>query len=420
MLYTELNIEETFLVSSVARMVNPDDAQAEIPVRLTQKDWLKVTELATWHRLVPILNYLSQCDPMFPNVPFEVASFFKETNARSLAQHLLLSGHLAKIVGAFQEHEIETIALKGFTLQRAIYPQAGLRPSSDIDLMVRRSDLPRAEELLRSLGFVTPVEQARREEFETYHHHLAPYVHATTGAMVEIHWHIVSPSAPYSIDVDGLFRRAEDLLVDGVTYRVLSPADRLLHISMHFVGDRLTQHVGALLQITDIALVLKKFGPTIDWDQFVKTVELNSLSRVIYLALYSASLITGISCPDEVCSRLRPADFDEKKARLFALRRVIGMERNTPWTLVLSLAKPGLWRKLRFFYKSLRTSDPWSPERPGQPVAMRLNEDGLSLEKVMAWLSDILKFPIRLPGLRDQVLIDKWLTETVVENSPSA
>ena len=90
------------------------------------------------------------------------------------------------------------IPLKGAFLAEAVYGDIALRPMADFDLLVKPPDLPRAVEILRQLGYESeqPFDPAaQRAGFQDM-----PPMRRPGGAVVELHWTLVTPLCGARID----------------------------------------------------------------------------------------------------------------------------------------------------------------------------------------------------------------------------
>ena len=406
-----LRPEESFLVWSAAQLVHGIDAECGLTPPIVGHQWNELEQLAMQQRLLPLLGYLHKYGRTFPKVPPDFQRSIEEAHSLTIARSLMLRMYVTSIVDSFNQQGIDPIVLKGIPLENDVYPQPGLRPSSDIDLLVSQEELTRAEAILVSRGFVATGDAGTRDDFRRHHHHLAPYIDQRTGVVVEIHQEIISPSAPYSLDTEGLQERARVTSLDGMHLRVLSSEDQLLHSCIHFSGDRLSSKNGALLQICDIALLIKHRGSKIDWEQFVTRAHDHSLSSVIFLAICATRLITGVSCPEQYYQRLNPDKVGEEEVVQFVIERVIGVHGSAPWTLILALSKLGLADKLRFIYGSMKGKAVWSPSGNDEPLAARPELGSFSVISIFAWLGRISKIIRRPSELRNRVLVQRWLVQ---------
>ena len=411
MLLNGLKPEEQLLVWSVARIAGTTYVRPAQPDDIAH--WERVEQLARWHRLLPLLHHLTNTDTGFSEIPASMRDSMATSHVRSVARNMLLRAHLFNILTAMNEQNIPVIVLKGIPLEESLYDHIGLRPSSDIDLMVEESALAQTEAVLSSLGFSQTRESEVRGDFRQHHHHLAPYAHEQTGVKIDLHWRLVSPGRPYQLNVNGLWERAEEVSVSGTNCLVLAHEDKLIHLLLHFLGDRHSSKIGALLQICDISLMMNRQGSSIRWDEFLDRVIQQDLASAIYMALYAAQQISGVACPADVQERLRPTDFDERKALLFVRKRVVAVGREAPRSLVQALARPGTKSKLEMVSQAFRSQVPWSPVAVNglDPVSQKTGT--FSLSRTLSLGGKLKNAFLRTSELKEQVLIDRWLAQSL-------
>jgi hypothetical protein len=127
---------------------------------------------------------------------------------------------------AFHRADLPVIALKGPSLAERIYGDASLRTCYDLDLLVRRSDVPRAERLLAGLGF-SPNGHA-----DDYHR-----AWSRKSANLELHHNVENPHA-LAFDMDAAWARATPSDFHGAPLCLMAPADELLYLCLHAVRHR--------------------------------------------------------------------------------------------------------------------------------------------------------------------------------------
>ena len=414
MLLNRLSPEEQLLVWSTARIVGTANARPTQPDDLVH--WKRIEQLASWHRLLPLFHHFTSSDPGFLEIPAFMRGRLETSHVRSIAKNMLLRAHLLSVLTAMSEQSIPVIVLKGIPLEESLYDHIGLRPSNDIDLLVEESALAQSEVVLRSLGFAQTGETEVHGDFRQHHHHLAPYVHEHTGVKIDLHWRLISPGRPYQLKVDDFWERAEKVSVGGSQCLVLAIEDRLLHLLLHFLGDRHSSNAGALLQICDVSLMMNRQESPIRWDKFLDRVIQQDLTSAIYMALYAAQRITGVACPADMQERLKPADFDERKASLFVSRRVVAVGREAPKSLIQALARPGTKSKLEAVSQAFRSQVPWSPVDVNGSAPVSQKTGSFSLSRTLSLGGKIKNVFSRTSELREQVLIDRWLAQSL--NSP--
>ena len=139
------------------------------------------------------------------------------------------------------------ILLKGSGL-RAERPGLAGRFQCDVDVLLRRQDLERAEAILAGLGFTLDESYLDRGGMLREHFHLG---YQRQGATVELHWDIdVESPAGFT---ERLWERSRRVEIDGGACRVLAPEHQLLVACLH-----LSRHAffSGLRWLADLKLLL--------------------------------------------------------------------------------------------------------------------------------------------------------------------
>ncbi|HEX6900084.1 MAG TPA: nucleotidyltransferase family protein [Thermoanaerobaculia bacterium] len=143
---------------------------------------------------------------------------------------------------------IPLILLKGSAL-RAARPGLAGRYQCDVDVLLRRPDLERAEAVLTGMGFVLDESYLDREGLLDGHFHLG---YQRRGATVELHWDIDVTSPPGF--TGRLWERSREV-AGGL--RVLAPEHQLLVACLHLSRHAFCQ---GLRWLADLKLLLPLAG----------------------------------------------------------------------------------------------------------------------------------------------------------------
>jgi hypothetical protein len=144
------------------------------------------------------------------------------------------------LLSAFASESIPCIVLKGVDLAQRIYPDSGLRPFQDLDLLIRESDLNSARGILARAGYRKLPSQLPSYLMRQYHFHL-PFYHRPSGTLVELHWALADQRFALRFeDVDDRSKPTD------AGYRVLPPmlyaAYLMAHADRHGVVNPWTTH----------------------------------------------------------------------------------------------------------------------------------------------------------------------------------
>ncbi|MDB4906950.1 MAG: hypothetical protein JWO05_1734 [Gemmatimonadetes bacterium] len=114
----------------------------------------------------------------------EAAAFAREDAARAM-QSLAL---LAEVAGALRDSAVAFLVLKGAPLAVRAYGDALLRRSSDVDLLVRASEIAAARRVLQALGFApSRVRSARQDRQHVRLDGEEAWFRDADEALVELH-----------------------------------------------------------------------------------------------------------------------------------------------------------------------------------------------------------------------------------------
>ena len=222
-------------------------------------------------------------------------------NARRLQQ-------FAEIVTALQNRGIDVVALKGIHLVPLVYKRLAVRSMTDIDLLVRATDLRAAGDELQRLGYHASSPYLVADDYIPYFHHHLPPFHRQGASPVELHWSLCRRGTSVSVDMPGLFDRAITARIGGVETRVLGTEDLLLHLVEH----ALYHHKGtvSVRACCDMSEILR--SQPVQWDALVDRSRSWNIVAGTYLMLRLAQQALGAAVPVQVLDQLAPDAFDER------------------------------------------------------------------------------------------------------------
>jgi hypothetical protein len=162
-----------------------------------------------------------------------------DTHGRRLLRSALLRRELDGVVRALESAcGVRPILLKGPAVADRFYPDPGLRPFVDLDLLVPRDALAAGVAALRGAGF-EPLQEFRPGYAERHGHdvHLA---RRGGGAAidVELHWRLGDDDAANGFSHALLAPAATEIEVAGAPVAVPAVEHQLLGLAIHLLSDR--------------------------------------------------------------------------------------------------------------------------------------------------------------------------------------
>jgi putative nucleotidyltransferase-like protein len=255
-----------------------------------EHDWKAVLNLAEVHGLLPIVyERLSEIEVSAPDEIRHAASQAFAQNAR---QTLWLTQLLLKISDLFQRQGIEALPYKGPVLAQLLYGSVTLRQYSDVDILVRAADVPRARLVLQQAGFIPSLHLSAGEEqayiaggYEyTFHSAQNPNV-------LELQWRIVPRFWEVGFDTTHFRGRSQNIEIAGNAIATLGNEDLILVLCVHAA-----KHAWSKLSwVRDVAELSQ--APNLDWEQVVREARQLGIQRIVGLTFRLAMEILSMPVP---------------------------------------------------------------------------------------------------------------------------
>jgi hypothetical protein len=253
----------------------------------TSIDWPKVADAAEYHGLTPLL--LKNLREAGAAAPDDVTRAMEQRCAATVRQNLFLTSELLRVHASLKDRGIETVSLKGAVLASQIYGDLGLRPFSDIDLLIKREQISVAESAVREAGYEAEyaIPPQHRERWMQQQCELT-FRHSGT-IRLELHWDIAHPHFALETGVEGFWRRLTTVPVGDALLPNLSSQDLLFSLIVHG-----TRHAWSrMMWLVDVAELLRS-KPGIDWRLFFQDAESRGAARMVATSLLLAQEAFGV------------------------------------------------------------------------------------------------------------------------------
>lgn len=231
-------------------------------------EWMEVMSLLDPHGLRPYLAWMLMRTPERCRPPGPVRTVLK----RDLLFALESAGRddrlTGMLVGSLEDRGVAPVLIKGAALGRSVYPDAALRPSVDVDILVREAALPVVRDVMRSRGYRLGTDKHSLAA-TAYTHLEFEHVNGRRGGKkVEVNWRVADGFTAGPGRLDGLFDRAVTVPYAAFPFRTLDPVDHLVYSSYH----ALYQHGRSLRLgwIADIALLVASLDREEDGERVVQ------------------------------------------------------------------------------------------------------------------------------------------------------
>lgn len=248
------------------------------------------------------------------------------------ARSALLLNDLVRLGEVFSRpFVLPAVVVKGGALAFTLYPDPSLRPVSDIDLLVRKADLPEALARLRAAGYREWGQEMVPGSVQILGHHFR-LARETGGAFhLEVHWTLArSDHDRQAPDMVWFWEHTEPLRLPVPTpFLTLDPTAHLLYLAAH----AMLYHGEAEADpkwVYDVHLLVEKEGARIRWGELVEQAAACRWTEAVLRALQRAAERFGTPVPEEALAALK-ARRDESVSRMLERKAVPRRKGEKAW-----------------------------------------------------------------------------------------
>jgi len=240
-----------------------------------------------------------------------------------------LFAELSALCGEFRQRGLQAILLKGGALIETVYRgHPGLRPLSDLDLLIKTSDLPAVTEILEKQGF-------RPLPSSTFF--------LKGSAAFDLHTDLIGAARirrralAFGFAPQSIWQAALPLDHDDPTFLILSPTHQVLHLAVHALKHSFSR----LIWFVDLGLVLKK----VRWEELLDQAYASGTLRPLAYALWGLKRLMGVEVPPGILARLPRLNWVEQAF----LHGVVNRQRLEPLGEgLVAFSIPGLLARLGY------------------------------------------------------------------------
>lgn len=289
---------ERELLLCCARTEAPPEVAEQIRVLAASGvDWSYLAALARRHSIIPLLyrqleRHASQLVP-----PTQLANL-KLQYQENFARNIILTAELTRLIDLFKEQGIETIPYKGPALALFAYGDLALRRFVDLDVIVRKSDVLRARDLLLADGYIPgKTLTLSQQELLLRTQHNMQFARDNRQLLLELHWEVAPHLFASSVQENELWQNLTTININGAELKTLTAGDLLFSLCVH--GSRhLWERLG---WICDVAELISRHE--INWRALLQRAAETDSERMFLLGIHLAQKLLGTNLPPEVQQR---------------------------------------------------------------------------------------------------------------------
>jgi Uncharacterised nucleotidyltransferase len=290
--------EKQLLVCCARTKLTPAGATAIREILADPLDWDYLLWEAEENSITPLLDrHLAAVAP--GAAPTAAQEQLKKTCRANTVRCLYLTAELINILSLLQSQNIPAIPYKGPVLAAQAYGDIALREFEDLDIILGQSDVPKAHEIVVSLGYkpkfdwiLSPGAAASLVPGE-YNYRDEP-----RRAMVELHTEVTLRHFPVKPDLGAFIRNLSPVRLSDREIPTFTAEDLLPMLCIHGAKDFWER----LSWIADVNELVQSH-PALDWDRVLRFAQPLHATRMLNLGLALAERVLDASLPAEISAR---------------------------------------------------------------------------------------------------------------------
>jgi hypothetical protein len=269
------NASENRLICVLSRVQLSPQESAHVQALLKDElSWDRILETGRNEGVTCLLYEHLKADDFAARVPANILEELKSDYYHTCQRNLGIYEHSREIFRLLKERGIRFIALKGVYLASAVYQNIGLRPMTDIDIMIVKDDFWKAKEALASLDYQPIGDPGKAFACKnayalTYNRSkgLAPF-------SIDVHWHFLSATWLMALLGRGfclqrVWDDSQETEFEGEHIRVLSPEHQILYLAQHAFAHSFEK----ILMLSDLVETYRVYSAKISFTRLVSAAK---------------------------------------------------------------------------------------------------------------------------------------------------
>jgi hypothetical protein len=291
----------------------------------SELDWEQLVSKAQAQGLAPLLYWVLSKSGKISSIPESSRNSLRLVYSGTWMNNQKIFRELATLAQAFQHAGIPLVVLKGACFALTIYPDIGLRPMGDLDLLVPDLKRPEVVRIAKSLGYGDAVPEASPGLNDLLNHEICLQKTGSPSITLEIHHSLVADrSFRYAVPVDWFWEQVEpldaSLLKAGdLNLLMLAPTAQVLYAASH----AMLQHGGRnapLVWFYDLDRLIRLRTEQMDWDLLLAQAKLFEWGSALEAALSKTVACFGTPIPGHVLTGL--SGVSDRNQKLVALKQI--------------------------------------------------------------------------------------------------
>jgi hypothetical protein len=280
-------LEEQFLSRALHDFIYQKPTHLSQPTKL---DWNRIDALIFHYNLMPIFHFLYKAPPIDP----ERIQRWHRVRINFLRRNILVLKTAADLFSTFEQNGIATVGLRGLNLAHFFYPDPGLRPMRDVDILFNPRDRHKLKNVLESRGYA--ADRVLRSQL----------VYTINQIIFEFHWSFLTAKR-YRAAVDSAWlinSRIPKKTSEGLVFCLPREQELISVVAHGFIHHELD----SIISLIDLGLLMT--DPNLDWDFIVAWCRERRLTNLFVFVLSFANRLLMLNREEYLLRFNRPLPAD--------------------------------------------------------------------------------------------------------------
>lgn len=302
-------VENRIIILCSRLNLTPQDLSGIQSLIASDLDWEMIIKKANFEGVSPLLY--SHLKKYKTRIPENAMKSLKERYILITARNISTYRRLTPLLQAINESGLKVAITKGARLAKTLYKDIGLRPFSDVDLVVHPSDWKKFIGLMRKLGFSQNeygeyISEQNPEDYDwTFYNYFQK-----EGLLVDVHLY------PFDLrlsakNIEDFWKSIQKETITDVQCFVFSPEYEFCKLCIH------TQKHSyfPLIWLTDIAELSS--SKILDWDKVKAISEEEEIIAPVFYALHLVNLLWPGTVSPTILDKFRIRRLSKKILNFF-------------------------------------------------------------------------------------------------------
>ncbi len=269
---------------------------------LTDYDWALIDEVARRKAITSFIFYKFKELDSLRFIPQAIRDSWQQHFYNNLKRNEIALQELTKVLSQLSVNHVEVVILKGASLLIDGYPNAGIRPMGDVDILIKKDDFSRSIQPLNDAGLnlISEKPGIPSGEFE------ADLMFSNKNFVLEIFPNLYQYERFKGIlweKQDTIWQNIRAVNFQSQPLKILSYQDQILHLCYRLCIGNLLKNV---IHFLDIKEFITHHKDSLNWEELLDEAKKQNLCNCLYLALVFTKKFFCEDIPGWVIEELKP------------------------------------------------------------------------------------------------------------------